>query len=306
METKQNRNYMEKVRHKMRLTNSFYVEPEGSAGGLAVWWINEANVTILQATKNYIDLKIVMNGEMYVTCVYGAPECSDRDEVWQSILAFNRDTLTPWCLIGDFNAIRTPEEKEAARPPNPRSMREFNGFITDARITDIPFIGQNYTWSNNQEVGRTVRQRLDRAMCNIGWLDVYPDCYVTHLARTESDHCPIYLRTEGDTSRSRQRRFFFEKSWAEADGYKDCVERNWGIGATSNEKLRMMGKKLTEWKKETIGRQALIKGLRRNIGNGETTWLDDAWVPGLDEYKCHPDRMMNCRVCDCIDQGSRT
>ncbi|CAN1807462.1 hypothetical protein LINPERHAP1_LOCUS25043 [Linum perenne] len=171
----------------------------------------------------------------------------------KNILEIDREPNTPWCLIGDFNPVRNAEEKEGNLPPNPRSMRMFNNFIMDARLMDIPFKGANFTWSNNQEGNAEVKQRLDRALGNIGWLSRYPDSYVTHGARTESDHCPITMRVEDDRGRRGRRRFFYEKGWMEAAGYRECVERSWNIGLSSNKNLKMLEKNLSVWKRETIG-----------------------------------------------------
>ncbi|CAN1347022.1 hypothetical protein LINPERPRIM_LOCUS40960 [Linum perenne] len=152
----------------------------------------------------------------------------------------------PWCLIGDFNAIRISEEKEASRPLNPRSMWELNSFVLDAGRS-------KFRWCNNQEGTGMVKQKLDRAMCNIGWSAIHPNCMITHLTRAESDHCPIVLRTETNMDSKGHRRFYYERGWMEAEGYHNCVDQTWMQHKSSNENLRKLGKKLTKWKRSTIG-----------------------------------------------------
>ncbi|CAN1829772.1 LINE-1 retrotransposable element ORF2 protein [Linum perenne] len=56
------------------------------------------------------------------------------------------------------------------------------------------------------------------------------------------------------------------------------------------------------WSSVIKGRETLMKGLRRCIGNGESTWLDEAWFPEAEDFKCHPNPEYNCRVAECIDQ----
>ncbi|CAN0839801.1 hypothetical protein LINGRAHAP2_LOCUS2670, partial [Linum grandiflorum] len=58
------------------------------------------------------------------------------------------------------------------------------------------------------------------------------------------------------------------------------------------------------WSSILKGRVALLQGIRRNIGNGESTWLDEMWVPGLAGFKCHPLFALNCRISDCVLQPS--
>ncbi|CAN1269326.1 LINE-1 retrotransposable element ORF2 protein [Linum perenne] len=194
-----------------------------------------------------------MDGGVFITGVYGAPDYRDREEVWNAILNLNRDPDKPWCLVGDFNAIRHQEEKEGNRPPNMRSMREFNSFVNEASLVDMEYTGARFTWSNNQEGADEVKQRIDRGLCNISWSNLYPTSNIIHKTRAESDHCPILLLTEANVSRTGPRRFYYEKGWKEAIGYNDCVERNWQGGRNSNENLKALSRGLTAWKKETIG-----------------------------------------------------
>ncbi|GMJ13897.1 hypothetical protein HRI_005058900 [Hibiscus trionum] len=64
----------------MKMEHSFYVDPQGLAGGLALWWTGEANITILRYDKNYIDTKIVLQeGEAWFgTFIYGSPYREER------------------------------------------------------------------------------------------------------------------------------------------------------------------------------------------------------------------------------------
>ncbi|CAN1128459.1 hypothetical protein LINPERHAP2_LOCUS4642 [Linum perenne] len=77
METKQSRNYMENIRARMRMTHSFYVDPIGLSGGLAIWWRNDVSVSVLRASKNHIDMKLDIDGGVFITGVYGAPDSRD-------------------------------------------------------------------------------------------------------------------------------------------------------------------------------------------------------------------------------------
>ncbi|CAN1325525.1 LINE-1 reverse transcriptase homolog [Linum perenne] len=59
------------------------------------------------------------------------------------------------------------------------------------------------------------------------------------------------------------------------------------------------------WTSVLKGREALLQGLRRSIGNGRDTWIDEAWFPGTEDFRCHPNPRYNCRVADCIDHNRR-
>ncbi|KAK9001022.1 hypothetical protein V6N11_082814 [Hibiscus sabdariffa] len=72
-ETNKKKRYLEKIRMKMKLSNSFYVEPEGIAWGLALWWSDDANISTIYSNKNIIDTKISVNGEeeWFESFIYG-------------------------------------------------------------------------------------------------------------------------------------------------------------------------------------------------------------------------------------------
>lgn len=63
------------------------------------------------------------------------------------------------------------------------------GLITSwARTCAFQMYGPNFTWRRG-----TTLARLDRALCNQGWLDLFPDASVFHQAQINSDHRPILL-----------------------------------------------------------------------------------------------------------------
>ncbi|CAN1153486.1 Putative ribonuclease H protein At1g65750, partial [Linum perenne] len=59
------------------------------------------------------------------------------------------------------------------------------------------------------------------------------------------------------------------------------------------------------WSSIMKGRDSLIQGIRRSIGNGRSTWLNEAWFPGAEDFKCHPSPEYNCRVSECINHERR-
>ncbi|KAK8510022.1 hypothetical protein V6N11_029025 [Hibiscus sabdariffa] len=62
-ETKQQKRFLEKIKMKMKLENSFYVESIGLAGGLSLWWTKDTQIKILKYGKNFIDTEISSKGE---------------------------------------------------------------------------------------------------------------------------------------------------------------------------------------------------------------------------------------------------
>ena len=93
------------------------------------------------------------------TSVYG-PVCSgDREEFWEELGSIKGLWSDPWCVEGDFNLVRFPEEHNKGGGLI-ASMRRFSEVLEDLELRDYPLMGGPFTWKgrlNNQ-----VQSRLDR------------------------------------------------------------------------------------------------------------------------------------------------
>ncbi|KAL4291393.1 hypothetical protein GQ457_14G013060 [Hibiscus cannabinus] len=57
-ETKQKKKFLDRKRIRFKFSTSYYVVPNGLGGGLALWWNEEADISILSCYKNLIDTHI--------------------------------------------------------------------------------------------------------------------------------------------------------------------------------------------------------------------------------------------------------
>ena len=71
---------------------------------------------------------------------------------------------TPVVVAGDFNLIRSPDDKSSDNVDLPR-MRMFNDWIADLALRELTRVGARYTWSNNQAV--PIRSVLDRVLVSV-------------------------------------------------------------------------------------------------------------------------------------------
>ncbi|KAK9020854.1 hypothetical protein V6N11_010866 [Hibiscus sabdariffa] len=62
-ETKQKKRYLEKIKMKMKFTHCHYEDPCGLAWGLALWWSDDTQITILRSGKHFIDAMSSINGD---------------------------------------------------------------------------------------------------------------------------------------------------------------------------------------------------------------------------------------------------
>jgi hypothetical protein len=75
-----------------------------------------------------------------------------------------------WCIGGDFNVVCFPSERLGDRRMS-SAMWEFSDFISDLGLLDLPLLGGNFTWSNNQEF--PYMSRLDRFLVSTDWDDQF-------------------------------------------------------------------------------------------------------------------------------------
>ena len=87
----------------------------GAAGGVLVFWDNivvelleveEGMFTVSCQFKNSVDgLRWVFTG------VYGSVCSRDREDFWEELGSIKGLWRDPWCVGGDFNLVRYPEER---------------------------------------------------------------------------------------------------------------------------------------------------------------------------------------------------
>ncbi|KAL9689687.1 hypothetical protein QQ045_010076 [Rhodiola kirilowii] len=124
-------------------------------------------------------------------------------------------------------------------------------------LSDLGFVGNPFTWSNNQSDDKCVWERLDRVLCNGVASIQYPQAKVTHLARTSSDHCPL-LFTSKDPE-PRRSRFFYQKMWHSHPGFSKLVEESWSGSRHANPlinfflKLKHLRTVLKRWNWDVYG-----------------------------------------------------
>ena len=117
------------------------INSRGAAGGVLVFWDNrvvelleveEGMFTVSCQFKNSVDgLRWVFTG------VYG-PVCRrDREVFWEEFRSIKGLWRDPWCVGGDFNMIRYPEERRRGGGLS-ASMRRFTEVVEDLELRDYP------------------------------------------------------------------------------------------------------------------------------------------------------------------------
>ncbi|XP_057425790.1 uncharacterized protein LOC130719169 [Lotus japonicus] len=143
-------------------------------------------------------------------------------------------------------------------------MTEFNRFIDDLEVMDVPLHGRKFTWfgPNGQSMSR-----LDRFLVSDGWTNHWPHCFQSVLVRDISDHCPLLLRSVVQNWGPKPFRVL--NCWFQHPSFKKFVLDSWssfqvqGRGIfVIKEKLKLLKAELKKWNVEVFGN---VLATRRNI-----------------------------------------
>jgi hypothetical protein len=138
------------------------------------------------------------------------------------MLSLNRDDYNMWILMGDFNLIRSPENRNRGGGDN-NIMLLFNSIIQHLDLEEIPLKGRAFSWSNMQL--DPLLEKLDWIFTSSEWTSTYPDTMAIPLAKLSSDHIPIQVKIGNAITRANI--FRFEEFWLDIDGFGELVASNW-------------------------------------------------------------------------------
>ncbi|GKV35275.1 hypothetical protein SLEP1_g43574 [Rubroshorea leprosula] len=171
-----------------------------------------------------------------------------KRSLWEDLKDLVLQTRGLWCLVGDFNTVKNVEEKVGSKVIT-IEMREFNNFIMESELIDIPLVGRKYTWYHSS--GKLM-SRIDRFLMSEEWLNKWGEATQWGLTRTVSDHCPILLRHQKVNWGPKPFRFF--DVWLEQEGCREVIREAWRrkrihgwAGFRIKEKLKNTKEAVKKW-----------------------------------------------------------
>ena len=163
METRSKEQYLKKLCSKLKLEN-VHIEPRvNTGGGLALYWKNGIDLKVLDSSPTFIDAVVNpgMDDAWRLTGFYGNPITANREHSWALLKHLCLKMDIPWLCMGDFNEIIKAEEKKGGANRRERQMREFREALDFCGFRDLGFVGNPFTWCNNQFDGEVTWTRLD-------------------------------------------------------------------------------------------------------------------------------------------------
>lgn len=185
----------------------------------------------------------------------------ERRQLWHDLHLCSSNEI--WCILGDFNAIRSLSEAEGGENTWDHGMEEFRDCLDSLGVEDIRALGPHFTWWNCQELNPIYR-KLDRVFGNSAWFTNTTDSQALFSPRGLSDHSPIILYS-GIQLHKVPRPFQFFNFMLDLDGFSATVQDAWNSHVTGNP-MYILAEKLRRTKKALISLNS-IGNLSSNVKN---------------------------------------
>jgi hypothetical protein len=140
-------------------------------------------------------------------------------------------------------------------------MQAFQSALADSGLADLGFHGPKFPWYKGRSEGDLTLERLDRAVANLGWTEIFNVVEVSVLARVQSDHHPLLVdfSSNYDIKWSKHRNFRYEVSWTKQKDHNEIIKKEWkkkittlSPWATIQSKLSGCRRSLKKWVRKQV------------------------------------------------------
>ncbi|KAJ0744136.1 putative RNA-directed DNA polymerase [Helianthus annuus] len=170
------------------------VDSVGRSGGLLSIW-NPTVLSVDSVSKNQRYLLISgfyrgVSDRLNIVNIHAPNDVGRRRDLWVDLAEVISQNSGLWILLGDFNEVRSAEERINSRLDGGASDA-FNGFISNTGLLEYSMSGGKFTFiSGHFEIKMS---KLDRFLVNDAFMSNWPCARVVVHKRGLSDHCPISL-----------------------------------------------------------------------------------------------------------------
>ncbi|KAK9058221.1 hypothetical protein SSX86_023061 [Deinandra increscens subsp. villosa] len=248
---------------------AFYPSVGLSGGMLSIW---DPSVFV-KDTIFSLDHLLIVKGtwsnfslSCYMINVYAPQLESQKISLWHSIMDFMNYNIGTYIIFGDFNSIRSDSEKIGVSSSR-TNMFNFNGFIHDGGLIDIPMGGYHFTRVDAK--GRNA-SKLDRFLVSPNLFETIQNVEVLALDKTIVDHRPILLRQSYRDFGPIPFKFF--NSWMSSIEFDNLVKVSWADPYKHpskliqfKEKLKRLKERIKVWRKSFSDHNSCIADIQSEI-----------------------------------------
>jgi hypothetical protein len=171
-----------------------YKGSNGASGGMLLMWDRKVAEKKEECLGCYFMACSLQNvGDNFIWVfggVYGPNDKVERRVLWEELAGLRTRWVVPWCFGGDFNIVHFPSERSNDSSYS-SGMMDFSDFISARGLMDVPLVGGQFNWLNNQE--NEIWSRIDRFLFSPDWEDHYPEVAQRRLPRLLSDLFSLLL-----------------------------------------------------------------------------------------------------------------
>ena len=135
---------------------------------------------------------------------YGAAQDARKPNFLTELVCICDNEELPMLVGGDFNIIRTHEEKNNSNYA--RWTFIFNAIIESLDLKELELSGKQYTWVSRRET--PTFEKLDRFLASIEWELKFPLVSVHALTRSGFDHMPLIIDSGDEAHLGNKAKFF--------------------------------------------------------------------------------------------------
>ena len=127
-----------------------FVPSHGASGGIVTIWNSSVFSGTVIASEDFalvIKFQSTQSSQSWTLVnIYGPCQGEKRNTYTQWLFDLSIPSSEDWLLLGDFNFIRSPENRNLPGGDT-QDMFTFNDFIREQDLTELPIKGRAFTWS---------------------------------------------------------------------------------------------------------------------------------------------------------------
>ena len=145
-------------------------DSEGNSGGILCVWVSgmfEVDSTIIG--DNFICISAKFHDSIcHLVNVYSPCSLAGKRRLWEDLRRVRHELGGDnWCVSGDFNAVLDRSERRGVSASSRTEMQEFKTLVEDLELTDLPALGNKFTYFANDGV---TMSRIDRFLASKGFI----------------------------------------------------------------------------------------------------------------------------------------
>ncbi|XP_062114106.1 uncharacterized protein LOC133825135 [Humulus lupulus] len=182
---------------------------------LLIWKAHMMKIEVIQETSQLLHCRVSLVGvnlTYFLSVVYGSNQLETRKSLWSNLANVQRP-VTPWLIMGDFNAVFYVDDRLGGRSISVKEMEDARHWLALGEATEMKTLGPKYTWTNKQDGGARIYSKMDRVFSNDSWFDSFPLPVSYVQWDVIYDHCYLLIK-QGDFHSRGVKPFQFFNMWA--------------------------------------------------------------------------------------------